>query len=231
MTTYNAGALAQPVVPIGVNPSGLSCSARIALAVDVTGTNIVAQSNVINFNSSGSIEAIAFNLTMPATPGSYYAFTIVIIGGIQYVVRDANQIIVVAAALYDYEISGRCDVENDAVVITLKNNNLIATAPFIFMCMLRGYDPESGNYIDFHGGNNYWFPIPQPGDSLAFSFPSYRVINGQPALQEVKIGAWGPPDYGIRLSRYNSNSTVEPSENYTPVHPFPAVTLGPNGPI
>jgi hypothetical protein len=69
-------------VPVTVLPSSQSCSVQVFLTPDLAGANIVAQSPVVPFTSTGSLQTIAAALVFPNTAGTYYVFVAVYVAGV-----------------------------------------------------------------------------------------------------------------------------------------------------
>lgn len=81
MANLTAGATQTATVPIRIVPSGLSCGIRVFLTSDAAGAIIKAQSSIVSFSSTGSLQSVVAPLVAPAV-GTYYVCVAVLIHGI-----------------------------------------------------------------------------------------------------------------------------------------------------
>lgn len=82
MVNLTPGKSQNASVPITVLPSSQSCSVQVFMTPDSAGANIVAQSPVVPFTSTGSLQTIAAALVSPNTAGTYYVFVAVYVAGV-----------------------------------------------------------------------------------------------------------------------------------------------------
>ena len=69
-------------VPIKVVPAGVSCSTGVILTSDAVGNNSVYQSSLKAFTSTGALQSVAVNITVPVAGGLFYVWVPVTLSGI-----------------------------------------------------------------------------------------------------------------------------------------------------
>lgn len=175
MTNLVAGANQLASVPIKVVPSGLSCGAKVFLALDSAGAIIATQSAVMPFGSTGSQQTVAAPLIAPAA-GSYYVFVPVYINGILAGVWSSPSVAVVAPTYANLSgqvldaitglpivevrvllkeqypgISGKQTYTNSAGVYLFQN---VKPGWWTVIVSREGYRGDSVSFLWLYAGNN-----------------------------------------------------------------------------
>jgi len=94
MPQFNPGQSKNAVVPVTVQPSGLSCEIEVFLGPN--DTTKVATSGLLPFTSTGSQQGIVAPITMPSASGTYHVFIDVYSGDFLIAAYQAIEDVVIA---------------------------------------------------------------------------------------------------------------------------------------
>ena len=216
MPQFNPGQSKNAVVPVTVQPSGLSCEIEVFLGPN--DTTKVATSGLLPFTSTGSQQGIVAPITMPSASGTYHVFIDVYCEDFLIAAYQAIEDVVIATvgvAEFTYVSSVRILAEfynayaggpEIALGVDIKNIGTVAgevTITGMYRLHFRGWgidrwDTYACSWSDYPDPSGGWFLLSPVYKDLWYQDPPSRRRVLQPG--EVWTARWKVFDY--RASEY-----------------------------